>query len=112
MDLSGVFPPLPTPFADDGSLDLPALEALVDSFSGTGIRGVLALGSNGEAVHVTPEEASRVFTAVRRAAEPGLTVLAGVGQQSTRATVEMALRAAGAGCDAVLVLTPSYYRAA
>jgi 4-hydroxy-2-oxoglutarate aldolase len=74
------------------------------------LAGYLALGSNGEAVHVTPDEASAVFRAVREAAAPGRTVLAGCGQASTWATLEMTRRAADAGCDGALVLTPSYYR--
>ena len=41
-----------------------------------------------------------------------MTVLAGVGQLSTWATIEMAERAADAGCDAALVLPPYYYKGA
>lgn len=110
MELAGVLPPVPTPFHDDGSLDLDSLTALVEGLAGTGLAGFLALGSNGEAIHVDPEEASRVYATVRRAAGSGPIVLAGTGQQSTRATIEMTRRAAGAGCDAVLVLTPFYYK--
>ncbi len=112
MQLAGILPPLATPFREDGALDLDSLEAFVDGLAGTGLAGVLALGSNGEAVHVTPEEASAVFRTVKRAAAPGMTVLAGAGQPGTRATIEMTRRAADAGCDAVLVVTPSYYRGA
>jgi 4-hydroxy-2-oxoglutarate aldolase len=41
----------------------------------------------------------------------GRTLIAGVGRESTRATVAAARRAAAAGADAVLVRTPSFYRA-
>jgi 4-hydroxy-2-oxoglutarate aldolase len=107
---SGILPPLPTPFTGDGALELGLLRALVARLNEAPLAGYLALGSNGEAGHVTPEEAAAVFRAVREAAAPGRTMLAGTGQQSTWATMEMTKRAAEAGADAALVLTPYYYR--
>jgi 4-hydroxy-2-oxoglutarate aldolase len=56
------------------------------------------------------EEAEAVVRTVRQAAAPGKVVLAGTGQLSTRATIEMTKCAAGAGCDAVLVVTPYYFK--
>ncbi len=82
----------------------------VARLNGTGLSGYLAFGSNGEAFHVSPDEASQVFAAVRATAAPGMKVLGGTGQLSTRATIEMTFRATDAGCDAVLVLPPFYYR--
>ena len=70
----------------------------------------MALGTNSEAVHVTPEEASQVFATVKKAAAPGKIVIAGTGQLSTVATLEMTKRAADAGCDAALIVTPFYYK--
>ncbi|HTP10932.1 MAG TPA: dihydrodipicolinate synthase family protein, partial [Anaerolineae bacterium] len=72
--------------------------------------GYLALGSNSEAVHVSPEESSQVFATVKQAAASGKIVLGGTGQFSTAATIEMTKRAADAGCDAALIVTPFYYK--
>ena len=69
--LKGILPPLPTPFKEDGALDLEALRSNVEKLNATGLTGYLALGSNSEAVHVTPEEASQVFATVKQAAAPG-----------------------------------------
>lgn len=110
--LDGIVPPLPTPFLPDGGLDLGPLRDLVGHLNGAGLSGYLALGSNGEAVHLSSDEADSVIRTVKAAAGPGMRVLAGTGQPGTRATVEATRRAAGAGADAVLVVTPSYYRAA
>ncbi len=107
---NGILPPLPTPFTEDGALDLAALRSNVEKLNTTGLAGYLALGSNSEAVHVTPEEASQVFAAVKQAAAPGKIVLGGTGQFSTTATIEMTKRAADAGCDAALIVTPFYYK--
>jgi 4-hydroxy-2-oxoglutarate aldolase len=108
--LSGIFPPLPTPFKDDGALDQEALRANVEQLNPTGLSGYLALGSNSEAVHVTPEEASQVYATVCTAAAPDKVVIGGTGQFSTQATIEMTKRAADAGCAAALIITPFYYK--
>ena len=108
--MDGIFPPLPTPFREDGGLDLGLLSALVEALEGRGLSGFLALGSNGEAVHLDEAEAEAVVAAVRRAAATGTRLLAGTGRLSTRATVEATKRAAGAGADAALVVTPFFFK--
>ncbi|HRY42506.1 MAG TPA: dihydrodipicolinate synthase family protein [Thermoanaerobaculia bacterium] len=109
--MEGIIPPLPTPFREDGGLDLGLLSELVAQLAAAPLAGFLALGSNGEAVHLDDDEAERVVAAVRRAA-PGRWLLAGTGRLSTRATVDATKRAAGAGADAVLVVTPHFFRGA
>ncbi len=108
--LKGILPPLPTPFKEDGALDLAALRSNVEQLNATGLTGYLALGSNSEAVHVTPEEASQVFATVRKAAATDKVVIGGTGQFSTQATIEMTQRAAEAGCAVALIITPFYYK--
>jgi 4-hydroxy-2-oxoglutarate aldolase len=108
--LKGIFPPLPTPFKADGALDLDALRSNVEMLNPTGLAGYVALGSNSEAVHVTPAEASEVFAVVKRAAAEGKMIIGGTGQLSTMATLDMTRYAADAGCDAALIVTPFYYK--
>ena len=107
---NGILPPLPTPFREDGALDLEALRSNVEQLNATGLTGYLALGSNSEAVHVMPEEASQVFATVRKVAATDKIVIGGTGQFSTAATIEMTKRAAEAGCAAALIITPFYYK--
>lgn len=109
--MEGIIPPLPTPFREDGGLDLGLLSDFVAHLSASPLAGLLALGSNGEAVHLDDHEAEKVVSTVRRAA-PGRFLLAGSGRLSTHATVEATRRAAGAGADAVLVVTPHFFRGA
>jgi 4-hydroxy-2-oxoglutarate aldolase len=108
--MDGIFSPLPTPFREDGGLELGLLSSLVERLNGTGLSGYLALGSNGEAVHLNEEEAERVVKTVRETAAPGKLLLAGTGRLSTRATIEATKRAAGAGADAALVVTPFFFK--
>jgi 4-hydroxy-2-oxoglutarate aldolase len=81
-------------------------QRLLDS----GIDGVVALGSNGEASMLTEQERLEWISAVRAALPPGLRLIGGTGAQSTRATIELTRSAADAGAEAALVITPSYYR--
>ena len=74
------------------------------------MRGVVALGSNGEAPLLDEQESDAVIAAAREAVPRDRLLLAGTGRESTRATVEASRRAAGLGADAVLVRTPSYFK--
>jgi len=110
MDLSGVYPPIATPFADD-EIDYTGLRRNVGRWMATGLRGLLALGSNGEAAFLDEDESERIVATVRADVPRDRVLLAGAGRQSTRATIAAVKRAAGAGADAVLVLTPFYFKA-
>ncbi len=110
MDLRGVFPPIPTPF-DAGELDIEALERNCGRWMATGLRGLVALGSNGEAPLLDDAESDRVIEAVRACVPRDRLLIAGVARESTAGTVQAARRAAALGADAVLVRTPSMFKA-
>jgi 4-hydroxy-2-oxoglutarate aldolase len=107
--LRGVFPPIATAFAPDGGLRPPPagfLEFLADS----GLNGVVALGSNGEAAHLTETERLEWIRLVRGALPRPLRLIAGTGADSTPATIERTRAAAAEGAEAALVIAPSYFR--
>jgi 4-hydroxy-2-oxoglutarate aldolase len=110
--LRGVLLPFPTPFDAAGEIDPAALRANIGRWDETGVAGYVALGSTGERVHLDDGEALRVVEAARAAVPQNLVFVVGVGQQSTRATINEARRAAAAGADALLAITPHFYRAA
>jgi 4-hydroxy-tetrahydrodipicolinate synthase len=107
--LAGSWTALPTPFAS-GELDLAALERLVELQAAAGSTGVVACGTTGEAATLTRSERSRVVTACVRAAADRLRVLAGVGTNATRTTLQLARDAEAAGADGLLAVTPYYNR--
>ena len=109
MKLAGILPPLVTPFREDGGVDLAAFEANLEAYSSVDLGGCLVLGSNGEAAALEEEEKVALVRAARRRAG-ARTVLAGTGLESTRSTIAFTRRAADAGADAALVLTPHYYK--
>ena len=107
--LSGIFPPLTTPFDPEGELDLPALRRNLQGYAAAPLGGYVALGTNAEFVHLAREEREAVIsTCVEEAGDRP--VLAQVGEGSLRQTVAAARRAAELGASAVLAVTPHYYR--
>ena len=110
MPIAGIYPPVPTFFHEDESLDLDTLREHIARLKDHGITGFVALGSNGEAVHLEPDERREVIAAIRSAAGPNARVLAGTGAFSTRETIALCRLAAEAGADIALILPPAYYR--
>src|SRR5260370_26281787 len=87
MDFHGIFPPLTTPFAADGSLALDRLRENVGRYNATRLSGYAVAGSTGEAVLLSRDEIQRVWAAVREAAAPGNILIAGTGAKSTAQTI-------------------------
>src|SRR5258708_3815154 len=112
MDFHGVFAPLTTPFADDGSLALDRLRTNIARYNATRLAGYLLTGSTGEAVLLSMNEIERVWAAAVEAAAPRRILLAGTGAESTAEAIERTNRAAALGYHAALVKTPHYYKPA
>lgn len=110
LDLSGIHPPIPTPFDEQGDVALDRLRENLIRWGETGLAGFVVLGSNGEAVHLSEGEKQDALRAAREAIPSQRLLIAGTGQQSTRATIELTHRAADLGADAALVTPPHYYR--
>jgi 4-hydroxy-2-oxoglutarate aldolase len=110
--LRGILLPFTTPFTGDGAVDARALCSNIVKWNETGVTGYVALGSTGERVHLDERECLEVIEAAREATPEHLALIAGAGQQGTLATINEVRRFAGAGADAVLVITPHFYRKA
>ena len=109
MLIEGVFAAVPTPFYPDERIYFRKLEANVSRYSRSLLSGMVVLGSTGEAVALTDAESRDVLKTVSQAAAPDKVLIAGVGRESVKATVELAVCAAENNFDAVLVRTPTYY---
>ena len=110
LNISGIFPPLPTSFDQSQDVALTKIQDNVRNLSQYDLSGFLILGSNGELVMLSGKEKIKVYTAARKAIPSEKIMIAGTGGQSTKETVGMTRAAAEAGADAVLVLNPSYYK--
>ena len=108
MILRGVFAPLTTPFDGDGALDLHGLERNLQGYGASPLAGYVVAGTTGEGPLLTDAECERLVATVAGAAG-GRPVIAQIGREAVRGTVEMAERAQAAGAAAALVLPPRYY---
>jgi len=108
--LSGIYTPVITPFTASGDLDEAALRFNAERYLRSALTGLVVLGSNGEAPQLDEDEADRAIAAMRSVVPRGRPLLAGTGQESTRATIAACRRAANLGVDAVLVRTPAFYK--
>ena len=112
QSLSGILLPITTPFKSDEAIDTQGLTSNVERWNQAGITGYVVLGSTGERVNLDEREYLEVIETARRAVPDSMTFIVGAGQQSTRTTIEEIKRAAKAGAEAVLVITPHYYKSA
>jgi 4-hydroxy-2-oxoglutarate aldolase len=108
--LKGILLPTTTPFDPDGQISKSAITSNIKDWSARGVIGFVVLGSTGERVHLDEREYLDVIEVSRAATDSVLIV--GAGQQSTVNTIKEIKNAARAGAEAVLVITPYFYRPA
>ncbi|WPG98626.1 L-threo-3-deoxy-hexylosonate aldolase [Acrodontium crateriforme] len=112
----GIYAPTMTFFnAETEDLDIPTIKKHAVRLAQAGLVGLVTMGSNGEAVHMSREEKLAVTKATREALDEAgfkdVSIIAGTSDQSIRGTVLLCKDAAEAGAQACLILPPSYYRA-
>ncbi len=111
-DLGGIIAAIPTPFDENEDLALDGLAADIERWNKTRLHGYTVLGTTGEFVSLSTDERKRVLERARSVIPANKTMLAGTGEESTRATVELSRWAGEIGCDYAIVVTPHYTRMA
>ncbi|WP_229852851.1 dihydrodipicolinate synthase family protein [Streptomyces albospinus] len=110
MELHGIYVPLVTPFAEDGTVALEALESLARSVLAEGASGLVALGTTGEPAALSPEEKREVVEVCARVCrERGATLIVGAGGSDTGQSA-VALQELAGVADAALVPVPPFVR--
>ncbi|OLB73697.1 MAG: 4-hydroxy-tetrahydrodipicolinate synthase [Actinobacteria bacterium 13_2_20CM_2_71_6] len=100
-----------TPMRADGSLDLDGAARLATHLvDEQGNDGIVVNGTAGEAPTTSDAEKEALVRAVNEAVGDRAYVVAGVGTNNTRHTIELARAAEKAGADGLLVVTPYYSR--
>lgn len=109
--LRGVFPPVVTPFDHRGQVDYGLFRENVRRYVDVGLSGTLVAGSTGEAPYLAERERLRLLEIARRIVRPPEVLIVGTGLESTRETLRLSREAVARGADALLVITPNYYKA-
>jgi len=113
--LPGIYAPTMTFFdSETEELDIPTIKKHAVRLAEAGLVGLVTMGSNGEAVHLSSAEKTAVTQATREALdEAGFTqvpVIVGATEGSVRGTINLIKESEKAGGEYVLILPPSYFR--
>jgi len=109
-NLRGVICPVVTPFNRRGDVDEGLLRENLSRYAGSGLSGILVTGSTGEAPYLAESERLRLVEVAREVVKPPELLLAGTGLEGTEATLRLSRESVARGADALLVLTPNYYK--
>jgi 4-hydroxy-tetrahydrodipicolinate synthase len=111
-NLRGVYVPIVTPFAADGSVAIDALERLCREFLDAGAAGIVALGTTGESTALDADEKHAVIAACSRVCEErSAQLIVGAGTNNTRTTRQAVQELAGTpALVATLTVVPYYVR--
>ncbi len=106
MRFQGVFSVLPTPFNDDGSLDLESLRKVVDLYLSADVGGVTVLGVTGEVARLQDRERTVVLETVIDQVRGRVPVIVGTSADGLHRCIEYSRNARAAGGAAVMVSPP------
>lgn len=105
-----VFPAITTAFRDESTVDHDFIGRHATWLIDHGCAGIVALGSLGEGATLEFEEKVAILSTCVAAVGHRVPVVAAISGLSTSECVALARRAAGAGCDGLMVLPPYVYR--
>ena len=103
---AGVYPAMCTPFHEEGSIDFQTLREDAQRLESAGVDGLVPMGSTGESATVSHDEHIQVIEAVVDAVD--IPVIGGSGSNNTDEALALSQRAATAGADALLLISPYY----
>ena len=99
---------LVTPMHEDGSVDYPALRALVDWHVAEGTDCIVAVGTTGESATLSVEEHVEVIRVCVEQAAGRMPIMAGAGANSTAEAIELTRHAQAVGASCTLQVVPYY----
>jgi len=108
FDIKGSIVAIITPMGDDGSLDLPAFDSLLDWHVASGTNAIVVVGTTGESATLTVEEHCDLVGSCVKAVNGRIPVIAGTGSNSTDEAIYFTRSAKEHGADACLLVTPYY----
>ncbi len=110
MRITGSWVAIPTPFQEDGKIDLEKFKPIIDFQNYYGTDGLLVLGSAGESSMLSKEEKKQVIKFVVEYTRNKIPVLVGTTCSNTQDTIEMTTYAKMVGADGALIVVPPYIK--
>jgi 4-hydroxy-tetrahydrodipicolinate synthase len=110
MRITGSWVAIPTPFREDGKIDLEKFKPIIDFQNHYGTDGLLVLGSAGESSMLSKEEKKQVIKFVVEYSRDTIPVFVGTTCSNTQDTIEMTKYAQTIGADGALMVMPSYIK--
>lgn len=107
--IGGLVPPLVTPLKPDHSLDVSALERLLEHVLRAGVHGIFMLGTTGEAYLMHERLRKDTVEATARFLKGRVPLYVGVGDAEPSRVLAHADAAAKAGADYLVLISPAYY---
>lgn len=107
-NLTGSIVALVTPFKENGEVDFPAIDRLVDFHLENETDGILVLGTTGESSTMTDAEDVAVAQHVVNRVNGAIPIIGGAGSNATAESLNKAKSLQMIGCDALLLITPYY----
>ena len=108
MNFRGIFPPVITPFKDDGAIDYNGFAALIERLVAMSVHGIVVGGTTGECYAQTAAERVNLMRIAREVINGRIPLIVGVGAIRTEDCIEFGLAARRHGADAILMPAPYY----
>ncbi|QCZ93393.1 4-hydroxy-tetrahydrodipicolinate synthase [Salinimonas iocasae] len=104
----GSYVALITPMHDNGDVDYPALERLINFHIEQGTHGIVAVGTTGESPTLPFDEHVEVVRQTVKMVDKKIPVMAGAGANSTTEAIFLSEQMASVGVDGFLSVVPYY----
>jgi 4-hydroxy-tetrahydrodipicolinate synthase len=108
MSLGRIMTAMVTPLNDQLEINYQEAERLAVYLAEHGSDGIVVAGTTGESPTITAEEKLELFSIVKKAVGSKATVIAGIGSNSTEASISLAKKAQETGVDGIMAVVPYY----
>lgn len=108
--LKGVFPIVITPFHDDGSIDYPSLDRLIEHLLEQGAHGLGLFGNASEGYTLMAAERSAMLRHIAARVNGRAPLVASTGHTGTDAAVALSKEAQDLGASALMILPPYFMK--
>ncbi len=105
----GIIPAFYACYDDNGEVSAERTAAFANYLFEKGVKGLYVCGSSGECIYQSKEERKLILESVMSAVGGKMTIIAHVGCNNTRDSMELAAHAESLGVDAIASIPPIYF---